>query len=68
MESGLLGATLFNLGVNLLCTVLALVVKNYMEYDYVVGNPPYVRVQHLPDRQKMMFDRRMWSFVVLSQI
>jgi len=35
-------------------TVLALVVKNYMEYDYVVGNPPYVRVQHLPDKQKEM--------------
>ncbi|WP_418281061.1 Eco57I restriction-modification methylase domain-containing protein [Halorubrum sp. DTA98] len=33
-------------------TVLALVVKNYMEYDYVVGNPPYVRVQYLPERQK----------------
>ncbi len=33
-------------------TVLALVVKNYMQYDYVVGNPPYVRVQYLPDHQK----------------
>jgi len=37
-------------------TVLALVVKNYMEYDYVVGNPPYVRTQNLPDRQKDMMD------------
>jgi len=37
-------------------TVLALVVKNYMEYDYVVGNPPYVRIQNLPDRQKEMMD------------
>jgi len=37
-------------------TVLALVVKNYMEYDYVVGNPPYVRIQHLPDAQKEMMD------------
>jgi len=37
-------------------TVLALVVKNYMEYDYVVGNPPYVRIQHLPDGQKVMMD------------
>ena len=35
-------------------TVLALVVKNYMEYDYVVGNPPYVRIQNLPDSQKAM--------------
>ena len=33
-------------------TVLALVVKNYMEYDYVVGNPPYVNVQNLPTSQK----------------
>jgi hypothetical protein len=37
-------------------TVLALVVKNYMEYDYVVGNPPYVRSQNLPDGQKAMMD------------
>jgi len=37
-------------------TVLALVVKNYMEYDYVVGNPPYVRVQNLPDTQKEMME------------
>lgn len=37
-------------------TVLALVVKNYMEYDYVVGNPPYVRVQNLPDQQKAMLE------------
>jgi len=37
--------------------VLSLVVKNYMEYDYVVGNPPYVRVQHLPDSQKAMMSR-----------
>jgi hypothetical protein len=38
-------------------TVLALVVKNYMEYDYVVGNPPYVRIQNLPDSQKEMMDQ-----------
>jgi hypothetical protein len=38
-------------------TVLALVVKNYMEYDYVVGNPPYVRVQNLPDTQKEYLNR-----------
>jgi hypothetical protein len=38
-------------------TVLALVVKNYMEYDYVVGNPPYVRVQNLPDEQKKMLEQ-----------
>ena len=37
-------------------TVLALVVKNYMNYDYVVGNPPYVRIQNLPDAQKAIFD------------
>lgn len=33
-------------------SVLAFVAKNYMGYDYVVGNPPYVRIQHLPERQK----------------
>jgi hypothetical protein len=27
-----------------------------MEYDYVVGNPPYVRVQNLPDSQKEMME------------
>jgi hypothetical protein len=37
-------------------SVLALVVKNYMEYEYVVGNPPYVRIQHLPDQQKSVLD------------
>ena len=37
-------------------TVLALVVKNYMDYDYVVGNPPYVRIQHLPEQQKAMME------------
>jgi len=36
--------------------VLALVVKNYMEYDYVVGNPPYVSSQNIPDKQKEMLD------------
>ena len=33
-------------------TVLALVVKNYLEYDYVVGNPPYVNIQNIRDEQK----------------
>ncbi|CAI49647.1 probable restriction/modification enzyme [Natronomonas pharaonis DSM 2160] len=33
-------------------TVLALVVKNYMEYDYVVGNPPYVRKESIPSEYK----------------
>ncbi|MDR5672021.1 N-6 DNA methylase [Halalkaliarchaeum sp. AArc-GB] len=37
--------------------VLSLVVKNYMDYEYVVGNPPYVRIQHLPDSQKQMMDQ-----------
>ena len=37
-------------------SVLSLVVKNYMSYDYVVGNPPYVRIQNLPDSQKEMMD------------
>lgn len=37
-------------------SVLSLVVKNYMEYQYVVGNPPYVRIQNLPDQQKAILD------------
>lgn len=32
--------------------VLSLVVKNYMDYEYVVGNPPYVSVQNIPRSQK----------------
>jgi hypothetical protein len=36
-------------------SVLSLVVKNYLDYEYVVGNPPYVRIQHLPDSQKDYF-------------
>ncbi|PSP94599.1 restriction endonuclease [Halobacteriales archaeon QS_4_62_28] len=35
-------------------TVLALVVKNYLDYDYVVGNPPYVNIQNIRDEQKEM--------------
>lgn len=33
-------------------TVLAVVVKNYLDYEYVVGNPPYVEIQNLPKHQK----------------
>ncbi|MBN1762658.1 MAG: N-6 DNA methylase [Methanomicrobia archaeon] len=28
--------------------ILAAILKNYVQYDFVVGNPPYVRVQSLP--------------------
>ena len=38
-------------------TVLALVVKNYIEYDYVVGNPPYVNRRHIPDSQDDLYRR-----------
>lgn len=38
-------------------TVLALVVKNYMEYDYVVGNPPYVNIKGIPESQQDMYKR-----------
>jgi type I restriction-modification system DNA methylase subunit len=30
-------------------SVLSLVVKNYMDYEYVVGNPPYVNIKNIPD-------------------
>lgn len=36
--------------------VLSLVVKNYLSYEYVVGNPPYVRIQNLPEQQKAYLD------------
>lgn len=37
--------------------VLSLVVKNYMEYDYVVGNPPYVRKESIPIDQKRLLEK-----------
>lgn len=33
-------------------SVLALVVKNYMDYEYVVGNPPYVNIKNIPDSKQ----------------
>jgi len=33
-------------------SVLSLVVKNYMQYEYVVGNPPYVNIKKQPTEQK----------------
>lgn len=32
--------------------MLAAILKNEMEYEYVVGNPPYVPIQEIPDKQK----------------
>ncbi len=32
--------------------MLAALLKNFVDYDYVVGNPPYVRIQDLPEKQK----------------
>ena len=32
--------------------MLAAILKNYVKYDFVVGNPPYVRVQTLEEKQK----------------
>ncbi len=36
--------------------MLGLVLKHYMRYSFVVGNPPYVRVQNIPE-----FQRRYWE-------
>jgi hypothetical protein len=38
-------------------TVLALVVKNYMEYDYVVGNPPYVNIKYISDTEQERYSK-----------
>jgi hypothetical protein len=35
---------------------LAALLKNEQKYDYVVGNPPYVRIQHLSDEQKQYYN------------
>lgn len=32
--------------------MLAGLLKNYVKYDYVVGNPPYIRIQRIPSFQK----------------
>jgi hypothetical protein len=37
--------------------VLAGILKNFFTYNYVVGNPPYVRVQTLPKEAKMKYSR-----------
>lgn len=37
--------------------VLAGILKNYFAYDYVVGNPPYVRVQLLEKEKKALYEQ-----------
>lgn len=37
--------------------VLACLLKNYLQYDYVVGNPPYVRVQELIKEKKEIYKK-----------
>lgn len=42
--------------------MLGLVLKHYLSYDFVVGNPPYVRVQNLPNLQKRYWsDKYVWA-------
>lgn len=42
--------------------MLGLVLKHYLQYDFVVGNPPYVRVQNLPDILKEYWqDKYTWA-------
>jgi N-6 DNA Methylase len=38
--------------------VLGLFLKHDIQYDYVVGNPPYVRIQNLPERQRSYWQGR----------
>jgi hypothetical protein len=38
--------------------VLAVSLKQDMQYDYVVGNPPYVRIQKIPQHVKEYWDGR----------
>lgn len=37
-------------------TVLAVVVKNYMTYDYVVGNPPYVNIKNVKESKQTWYN------------
>jgi len=40
---------------------LGMVLKHVLKYDFVVGNPPYVRIQNLPEFQKAHWkDRYAW--------
>ncbi len=42
--------------------MLGLILKHYMKYDYVVGNPPYVRIQNIPELQKKYWsDKYVWA-------
>jgi hypothetical protein len=42
--------------------MLGLVLKHYLKYDFVVGNPPYVRVQNLPEIQKQYWlGKYLWA-------
>lgn len=36
--------------------MLGLVLKHYMQYDFVVGNPPYVRIQNIPEVLKQAWE------------
>jgi len=37
--------------------ILAGLLKNYINYDYVVGNPPYVRLQMIGNTQKEIYEK-----------
>lgn len=37
--------------------VLGIVVKNFIKYDFVVGNPPYIRKGNLSDNQTVYFNK-----------
>jgi type I restriction-modification system DNA methylase subunit len=36
-------------------TVLSALLKNYFEYDFVVGNPPFIRVQRMNESTKLYY-------------
>ena len=43
--------------------VLASLLKNHVKYDFVVGNPPYVRVQNIPEEQRNLY-RRLYECAI----
>jgi len=42
-------------------SVLAALLKNYVKYDFVVGNPPYVRVHRIPKESKLYYSEEYFS-------
>ena len=43
--------------------VLASLLKNYLQYDFVVGNPPYIRIESIPEKMRDHYQKLYESAV-----